>query len=127
MLVFEVARPQLYRPSMGRSVCGAIPSLPIKRLDRAVGETFFRNHFLQSGKPMPIVAFAIVRVAGGLTFLDFLAEEGDPILPREDARLVEGDDHGEGPRFPWLPENRPILIDGDMEDRRQCRPIVGHA
>src|SRR6476660_1777114 len=127
MLTREVARTQLDRRSMWRSLRGAVPGLAIERLGGAVGETLVCDHLLQRGEPMPVVALPGAGIAGGLPFLDFLAEGRRPILPGEDARLMQRDGHGEGTRLPRIANGRPLLIDGAAQDSWQGLPTVAHA
>ena len=58
---------------MRRALPGAV--MLRKRLCR--GHTFFRDHAFKCCKPMVVVGFSGVGIAGGLGFLDCLAKHRD--------------------------------------------------
>ena len=53
---------------------GALPGLVVLRKRLRRGRAFFRDHALEGREPMVVVGFAGVGIAGGLSFLNFLAE-----------------------------------------------------
>jgi len=66
----------------------------------------------ESGKPMFIIAGAVVRLVAIGSSLDFFGQCGGPLFPRE--MPFFGKPHGEreGLRLPRLRENRPGFVAG---------------
>ena len=106
------------RGSVRRALPGAV--MLRKRLCR--GHTFFRDHAFKCCKPMVVVGFSGVGIAGGLGFLDFLAKYRRPLAPGEETFFVQRERHGKRMGFPGGAKDRAVRIARNTRDRFRDAP-----
>jgi hypothetical protein len=84
------------------------PVMLRKRLRRR--HTFFRDHAFECRKPMVIVGFSGIGIAGGLRFLDFLAKHTRPLAPGKQTSFVQRQRHGKRMGFPGGAKDRAVSV-----------------
>jgi len=80
-------------------------------------EAFFCDHTFEGCKPMVIIGFSRIGIAGGLSFLDFLAKHRGPLAPGEETYLVKRQGHGESMRFPGSAKDGAVVVARNARNR----------
>src|SRR5882724_1222257 len=125
----EILRPQFDRRTMGRAVGGMVPGVAVAMLGFEGCDTLRRDQFLECREPMAVIGLAIVGVTARLRALDFIGKRCGPLVPGEQAALMQRERHRKGLRFPGFAEYRPFIVAGDIRQGVGCthRGSVVHA
>ena len=95
---------------MRGSVRRALPGAVMQRERLRRRHAFFRDHAFKCCKPVVVVGFAGVGIAGRLGLLDFLTKHGGPLAPGEQSFFVERQRHGKRMGFPGRAEDRAVGV-----------------
>ena len=100
------------------SVC-VRPRFPAGEQSVGIGQLLRRNHTLERGQPMFVVAGPVVGFASVGGGLEFVRQCRRPLFPREVPLFGQLDRHREGLCLPWLGKHRTVRISKTMGQGRE--------